>query len=519
MKQHLIALDAGTGSCRAVIFDESGNQLSAAAREWIHIEEPGVPGSMSFDWNRNWTLLTECIREAVFSIEEPNIKAVAATSMREAIVLFDEKGKEIWACANVDSRSNDEVRELRARGEELEKEIYNISGQMFALGAIPRLLWIKKHQPEIYEKAAGMCMLSDWIAVRLGAEISIDRSNGGTTGLIGLSSRSWEPKIAARCGLKNEFLSARVYDSGEVIGAVSRSSAEETGLPEGIPIIMGGGDAQLGAVGVGAVKAGDFSVFGGSFWQQELNLSAPFPDRDGKIRLNFHAVPDLWQAETIVFFPGLVLRWFRDAMCPDIVRQAEAEHVSAYRILSGLAESVPAGSHGLIPIFSDSMDYSNWYHASPSFLNLSIDATVCTRGAMFRALMENAAIVTKANLQLVSEYSGKTPDSVIFAGGASKDPLWNQILSDVLQIPVHIPVVKEATALGAAMCAAYGAGMVNSFSEAVDCFVQEDRIYYPQSCNEKVYHDLYMRWRESYDLQRQLVDRNILQSMWRAPGQ
>ncbi len=516
---HLLALDAGTGSGRAVLFDERGQQLAAASREWTHRSEPQHPGSMTFDRDRNWQLLAACIREVLDQVPDANVVGVSTTSMREGIVLYDAHGQELWACANVDARAIQEVRELRQRDPELEYRLYLRSGQTFALGAAPRLLWLQRHEPDLYARTAYVAMLSDWVATRLGAPIAVDPSNGGTTGLFSLDTRRWDPSIAEACGLRADLLQAPVVEAGTVIGQVSARAAEATGLKQGAPIVMGGGDAQLGAVGVGAVEPGQAAVFGGSFWQQEVNLDRPLADESGRIRMNFHAVPHLWQAEAIVFFPGIAVRWFRDAICPDIKAQAQAEGRDAYALLEEMAAQVPPGAHGIVPIYSDAMDYMHWRHAAPSFLNLTVDPAVTTRGALFRALQENAAIVTRANLERIAQVTGSFPSHVIFASGASKGPLWCQILADVLQTPVHTRVVKEATALGAAICAGTGVGLYTDIPSAAQKLVQEERVYQPDPANGPIYQEAFQRWQAAYPVQLALADQGVTTSMWRAPGE
>jgi autoinducer-2 kinase len=517
--KHLLALDAGTGSGRAVIFDQNGKQLATAGREWVHLSEPGVPGSMTFDSDKNWQLIVECIHEAAAQVPGLDVAAVSTTSMREAIVVYDEAGQELWACANVDARAVQEVRDLRLADPELERRAYLRSGQTFALGAAPRLLWLKRHCPELYARAASVAMLSDWVAHRLGARVAVDPSNGGTTGLFNLETRTWDAQIVQECGLRPDLTSAPVLEGGVVIGEISPSAAAETGLHAGTPVVMGGGDAQLGAVGVGVVLPGQTAVLGGTFWQQMVNLDRPLADATGRIRMNFAAVPGLWQAETIVFFPGFAVRWFRDAITPDIKAQALAQGRDPYAALEEMAREVPPGSFGILPIYSDAMDYAHWRHAAPSFLNLSVDPAVASRAAMFRALQENAAIVTLANLRRIADLIGAFPDSVIFASGASKGPLWCQILADVLQVPVTTPVVKEATALGAAISAGVGAGLYASFDAAVQQLVRMERTYTPNPANAGVYQDLYERWSAAYPAQLELANRGITQSLWRAPGE
>jgi autoinducer 2 (AI-2) kinase len=135
----VLVIDAGTGSVRAVVFDVEGGQRGVSQEEWTHIAEPGVPGSMVFDTHANWQRVMRCVAGALgeAGIAGNRIRAVTSTSMREGLVLYDGAGREIWACANADSRAGAEVRELKGRG--LEREFYEESGQTFALGALPCL--------------------------------------------------------------------------------------------------------------------------------------------------------------------------------------------------------------------------------------------------------------------------------------------------------------------------------------------------------------------------------------------
>ena len=146
-EKYLLALDAGTGSVRAVPFNLEGEQIGCAQKEWRHNEDPRYPGSMDFDWNANWDLALHCIRKVIADsrIAPSSIAAISTTCMREGIVLYDTEGAEIWACANVDARSADEVGELKLMDSELEREIYSTSGQTYALGALPRILWVKNN--------------------------------------------------------------------------------------------------------------------------------------------------------------------------------------------------------------------------------------------------------------------------------------------------------------------------------------------------------------------------------------
>jgi len=512
-----MAIDAGTGSVRAVVFDTEGHQLSVAQEEWTHLAVEGVPNSMTFDTAKNWEITVGCIKESLklAGVKPEEILAVSATSMREGIVLYDSEGKELWAVANVDARASDEVKFLKENFVGLEEEFYALSGQTFALGALPRLLWLKNNRPKLYEKVANISMIGDWILAKLSGVIATDPSNGGTTGIFSLKERNWVSAMANNIGLKDDIFPP-VLEVGTVMGKV----IDETfGLSKQTKVVMGGGDVQLGSAGLGVTKEGQVAVLGGSFWQQVVNIkSSVTPPKDRGIRVNPHVVEGLSQAEGITFFSGLVMRWFRDAFCELEKEEAKVRGIDTYAVLEEKASKVPVGSYGIMPIFSDSMKYGKWYHASPSFLNLSIDPEVCNRASMFRSLQENACIVSAINLKNIEAFTGIAVEEIVFAGGASKGALWCQILADVTGCKVKVPKVTEATALGASMSAGVGAGVYDSLVEASERLVEWDREYVPNNENYELYQQIARKWQEIYVEQLKLVDRGLTQSMWKAPG-
>ncbi len=518
--KYLLAIDAGTGSIRAVLFDTLGNQITYSQKEWTHKSEEGVPNSMSFDCEQNWELTKECIKDVLESskINPDDILALSATSMREGIVLYDQDGNELWAVANVDARADKEVRYLKENFSGIEEEFYDISGQTFALGALPRILWLKNNHPDIYAKVANISMIGDWVLYKLSSVIATDPSNGGTTGIFSLKERTWDSSMASKMGLKDDIF-CPCYETGSVIGSVSAQASKETGLSANTKVVTGGGDVQLGSAGLGVVDDGQVAVLGGSFWQQIVNIpSLTPPPKNMNIRVNPHVVQGLSQAEGITFFSGLVMRWFRDAFCDLEKLEASQKGVDTYTILEQKASSVPVGSYGILPIFSDSMKYGKWYHASPSFINLSIDPTICNKYSMFKSLQENACIVSNINLKKIEEFSGITIDTIVFAGGASKGELWCQTLSDVTGCTVKVPKVTEATALGAAMSAGVGAKVYDSLQGASAKLVKWEKEYNPNMENHALYNKIEQQWIKVYEEQLKLVDNGLVSSMWKAPG-
>lgn len=516
---YLLAIDAGTGSVRAVLFDTEGNQIGCAQKEWEHKEDPRYPGSMDFDWVYNWQLASGCIKQVIEDthIDPASILAISTTCMREGIVLYDPKGEEIWACANIDARSTDEVSQLIQLNPSLEKDIYHTSGQTYALGALPRLLWVKNKLPEIYERTTTLTLFNDWLIYKLTGVLSTEPSNGCTTGLFNLKKRDWDPSIAEQCGLKSDIFPP-VYECGTIIAQVTEQAAQTTGLVAGIPVVAGGGDAQLGCLGVGVISPNQAAVFGGSFWQYEYNTDQALTEPQCRIRVNCHAVENVWQYEALAFKPGLAMRWFRDAFCQHEKELAKMTGEDPYQLMNAYAKDIPAGCYGMMCTFSDVMNYIHWQHAAPTFTNFDLDPTLFNKYTFYRSIMENTALVTLGHLDLVASATGNRPSEIVFAGGAAKSSLWCQILSDVLGLPVHVPVIKEATAFGAALLAGKGIGLYSDVAETARKLVKIEERYEPDQSNHQIYKELYTTWRQVYASQLALSQEKITRYMWCAPG-
>jgi len=514
----LLALDAGTGSCRAVLFAVDGRQVGIAQREWSHAELPGVPGSQVFDTERNWPLIVECVRQVVRDTKtDPSaVRAVSTTSMREGCVLYDAAGQELWACPNVDSRAGVEATELVESGQA--ETIYRHGGDWVAITSPARLLWVRRHEPDVFKRVAHMNMLGDWIAYRLSGEFFTDPSMGSSSGMFELSKRDWSPEVIDICGLDRAVF-PRVLEPGTVAGAITPKAAQETGLKAGTPVVVGGADTQLGLVGIGVVDAGSFTVIGGTFWQQTIGLAEAKIDPQARLRTLCHALPGQWMMEGIGFYCGLSMRWFRDAFCELEKQEAERTGVDAYTLMEHAAKDVPPGSNDVIAILSNLMVASRWIHASPAFAQFNVgDPANSGRKECIRAIEEAAAYVSLGHMHVIEEITGKPIEQAVFTGGASKGTLWPRIMADVLGIPMRIPRVKESTALGAAMLAGVGAGVYADIATAAREVVSFDRTIEPDSSTHNRYLGLYDSWLRVYAAQLGMVEQGLLKPLWRAAG-
>jgi len=514
--RYLLAIDAGTGSCRAVLFTDTGEQVAAAVREWTHREPPDAPGGQDFDVAAGWQLICACIAEALHGAgaSGADVAAVSATSMREGIVIYDRAGRELWACPNVDSRSAAEARDLIAEG--AAGKIYAEAGDWVSITTPARLRWLAKHRPGLLESAGSLGMLSDWIIYRLSGAQVTEPSCGSSSGMFTLAQRTWSPAIPALSGLPAGVLPP-VVDPGTVVGEVTAAAAGQTGLRAGTPVVAGGADTQLGLLGAGA-EPGEYTVVAGTFWQNTVLLPEPLIDPQMRLRTLCHVTPGEWMLEGIGFYCGMSMRWFRDAFCQAETALAASRGVDPYVVMEEAAAQVPPGSGGLVAIMSNLMDAKRWVHASPAFAGFGLGSPATGRGACVRALEEAAAYVARGHRDIIGELTGLRVSEFVFTGGAAKGRLWPQIMADVLGATVHVPVITESSALGAAICAGTGAGIFASLTELRPGLRERGATYEPGDAAVATYAEKYAAWREIYRRMLGVSEDGLLTPLWRAAG-
>ena len=510
----VLALDGGTGSCRAIVFDLNGNEVAVAQREWHHPATPDVPGGMDFDVTTNQSLFDEVCREVVADLghKPGRITAIATTSMREGFVIYDKNDRVIWACPNIDGRAQREAQELTETG--LADRVFETAGDWVSITAPARFKWLRVNAPDILDNAKTFGMLSDWIATGLTGDYATEPSAGSSTALFDLRTRTWSPELFDLLQLDRSWCPP-VHESGSQIGAVTRAAAERTGLAEGTPVFAGGADTQLALLGL-ARQPNDATVVGGSFWQMTAVTDTPIIDPKRRARTLCHAVPGQWMIEGIGFLTGMSLRWFRDAFCELEQREAEADGVSVFEIMERKAAAVPPGAHGLQAIFSSLMQSDSWTHGPPSFIGFDIgDPARSNRLAAMRALMESGAFVSEKHRGIVEECIGESFDRVVFTGGSASGSLWPQIIADTFNLPIDVSTVKETTALGAAILAASGAGLIDS---ATDMASSIERTIEPDRDRHQVYAEKLEKWSVLDSEMLRLGLCGIAAPMWQAAG-
>jgi autoinducer-2 kinase len=497
---YLLALDAGTGSCRAVLYDLAGRQVALAQREWSHPASAGIAGSQNFDTAGHWALICGCIREILASVPDPAaVLAVGCTGMGGGLVLYDRAGRELWACANGDARAWPQAEAMLASG--MAERLYRLGGGWISLSAPPRLDWIRHRQPALWESCARLSMIADWMVYRLTGTLVTESSNGSTSGLFDLGARTWSASITDLCGLR-PALFPEVVAAGTVVGTVTPEAARQTGLAPATRVVPGGVDTALALAGSRLhpqpPSPGRLTITGGSFWKHTVVTTAATIEPAGRLRTICDVLPGQWLVEGIGFYAGFALRWLRDRWLRDHAagpspRDDAPDGRLGYAALEQLASTVPPGSCGLLAELTpvDAWTLARW---QPPFRGPPAGLGKGRLGARVRAIEEAAAYSARRSAVTLTDILGIQLREVVLTGGAARSKVWPQILADVLGLTVTLPEITESAAAGAAALAGLAVGVRPDVADATGLTSRPARVVEPAPAGRRAYDELYGQW-------------------------
>lgn len=456
----VLVLDLGSGSCRATLVDRDGRRPGFARRDRSYAPVAGVPGAFSFDPDSTFDDLMAVTREAlqIADIRGEDVVAVTASSIREGFVLYDDAGRELWACPNIDTRAIADGDELVTEG--LADELYRVGGDWTSVTAPAKLRWLQRQEPDVWRVAHRLAMLADWLIHRLGGRLATDPSVGSSSGLFDLRAREWSTDLADRLGAAH--LLPPIEEAGSVAGEISPAVAAACGLRAGTPVIRGGADTQLALLPPTMLEPGaaPFAVCAGTFWQTAAVTPRPSLDPAARLRTVCHVVPDAWVTEGIGFLHGTAIRWLRDVLGPSLGGAVSLE------ALDEAAADVPPGAHGVRFVGSVLQDVRRLRHPPVTLLGFDPgDPRGGGAATILRAIREEACFVAHGHLQLLEEVTGRSGGSVHLVGGASASLLTARMLASVLGRDVVTYGWSEATTTGAAMLAwsAVGGGRLEDW--------------------------------------------------------
>lgn len=490
MSTCLAAIDFGTGAVRSVIFDTHGEQLGSAYREIAYESVPGDPmGACQFAGDAMWQTIGGVVRASLRAagVQGGDVRAVSTTSQRHGIALVDAEGRTLYAGPNRDARGwGLEFPDLDPR------EIYERNGrQPIGILAPFRLRWFRDHRPEVLERASSLLMINDWVVYQLCGQATCADSGAAESLLLDLRTLDWSAELASAFDVPLELLPP-VVRGGDIVGEVLEEAAELTGLAPGTPVVAGGGDSQCAMLACQAVHAGEIGVIAGTTAPVMAVTHEPRLDPEGRAWTGVHVPPGSWVYESNAGSAGTLLRWFRDEF-------GRPDASQSFEELLQPADAIRPGADGLMallnaPTFDASRPiapHRGFVFAPGAFIPME---AVVTRGHFGRALLEGIAYTVTANYRRLVELSGKEPSRVALCGGCAQSPLFVEIMASVLGQPIVSPRSGEAAALGAAICAATGAGLYGSLEEASAAMAQIQMVAEPDPARVETYTALYEEW-------------------------
>jgi xylulokinase len=505
---YLIGLDIGTTGCKAAAFDEGGALVATSSREY-GISMPH-PTWAEQDAEEVWRLA----QEVVAGVVSPGLRAaewaIGLSVQGEAIVPVDAEGRALRpVMLGMDTRTGAQNASLREQVGA--RTLFTLTGMpVHTINTLPKLLWLREHEPAIWERADQFLLYEDFMIRKMTGEAVISRCLASRTQLYDLHACSWSEDLLQLLGLDAHRL-ARIAPSGSAVGPMRQELAAALGFARPPLVVTGGHDQACGALGVGLTEPGLAMVSTGTAEVVEVALSAPvLTDQlfEGNISVYAHTAPELYLAMTLNHSGGLLLRWYRDVFGREELALVEARvragdrapRPDAYDLLLADAGPEPT-SLLLLPHFAGSGTPALDTASKGALLGLTF---ATTKAEVAKAILEGLTFELRTNLDLLKG-SGIAIDELRAIGGGARSELWLQLKADITGIPVAAPRVTEAACWGAALLAGHGAGCYDSMGEVARSRVRWERRHEPDRERSEAYAARYALYRELYPALRTLL--------------
>lgn len=481
-----LGIDVGTGGTRAVLVDETGQVVASASAEHAPFRTP-QPGWAEQDPEDWWRAAQEAIRQAIAQAPKPGqkIAAVGLTGQMHGAVMLDKDGKVlrpslIWC----DTRTQPECDWLHREigHQHLIDLTCNPALPNFTL---TKLLWVKRHEPEIFSKIAHILCPKDYVRYRLTGTYAIDVHEASGTLLLDVAHRRWSSEVARVSGIPESWL-PKVVESPEVCAHISEEAAHSTGLTAGLPVVGGAGDQAAGAVGMGILLPGSVSATIGTSGVVFAATDNPVKDPKGRLHTFCHAVPGRWHVMGVTLSAGLSFRWLKETFAPG----------SSYDQLTAAAEKIPAGSNGLIwaPYLLGERSPHLDVKATAAFSGITITHTL---PHFTRAVLEGVAYSLRDIFTLFTEL-GIPVKGVRLGGGGARGPLWRRIQANVYNHPCQLLTAEEGGAFGSALLAGVGVGCWPDTDAACAQALTVAETVTPDAATAAAYETHYRTFRKLY---------------------
>ncbi len=470
----VVGLDIGTTGVKAIAVGPDGDIVARAEHGYaLSTPRPGWSEQNPEDW---WS----ATRAAIADLGSLEIAGIGLSGQMHGLVALDAAGQIVRpAILWNDQRTGAECVEIEERiGLE---RLISLTGNRALTGfTAPKLLWLRRHEPESYARIARIMLPKDYVRLRLTGEWATDVADASGTLLLDVARRRWSAEVLDALDLDPAILPP-LLESPDVSGATNACDD----LSQGIPVAAGAGDCAAAALGVGIDRPGPLSIVMGTSGVVFAALPAFASDREARVHAFCHAVPGQWHAMGVMLSAAGSLQWLRDRLAPE----------ASFADLVAEAEAWEPGTDGLL--FAPYLAGERTPHADPTaraaFTGLELRHD---RGALVRAVLEGVAFGLRDSLELVRELGGPCDRARASGGGARG--LWLRIVASALGVPIELTAVEEGSAFGAALLGGVAGGVFEDVPDAVSRCVQVRATVEPDAAWQAVYEETYARFRALY---------------------
>ncbi|MCC9134818.1 gluconokinase [Pontibacter silvestris] len=492
-QQTLIGVDIGTTSTKTVAFDIEGKVLFHYAIEYPIISKE--PDHAEQDPKVVLQAVLDGLKIVVEQLHNSgyHLQGVSFSSAMHSLIVVDEQDHLLTNCLIwADSRSKEYATELKNSA--IGHTIYLQTGTpLHPMSPLPKICWLRDHEPEVYRKAAKFIGIKEYVFLRLFGEHKVDYSIASATGLFNIFDLDWHTEALKIAGINEEQLSKPV-PSTYTFHDLRPRYATYLNISSATPFVIGASDGCLANLGSNAVRPGDAVVTIGTSGAVRMMADKPATDLQERI-FSYILTPERFVLGGAVNNGGVVLRWFRDNFFELETVAAREQNFNSYTLLNKMASTVPAGADGLLflpyllgeraPIWDAS--------ARGCFFGVHFNHT---RAHFARAVMEGVIFGVYSVGKALEQTIG-TASAIYANGGFARSELWVQMLADVFNIQVHITETPEGSAFGAAVMGMYALNMIDNLEE-VEKMVTITKTFVPDQLNHQRYMKNFALFEELY---------------------
>lgn len=493
--KYLIGIDAGTSALKTVLFDACGNIIAQASQAYP-MDQP--QNGWAQQNPQNWkdamlATMQEVVHKA--NVNREDIKGIGLAGQMHGLVMLDKHGNVlrdaiIWC----DQRTKEEVDDML--------DIFPKEKWMVLCGNPPltgwtaaKLLWVKKHEPEVYAKCAHILLPKDYLQLVLTGMYATDVSDASGMQLLDVAHRCWSKEILEALDISQDKL-PDVHESCEVVGVLREEIAEYIGLSQDVQVVAGAGDNAAAAIGCGVVKTGTAFTTIGTSGVVFAHSDAMVLDPNGRIHTCCSAVPGAWHVMGVTQGAGLSLKWFKDEFAQDYVQMAQAKNMDIYNLINETIKDIPIGCERLLylPYLMGERTPHMDADCRGVFFGLS---SIHTKAHALRAIMEGVSY-SLCDCHEILKTCGLHIEQMMLCGGGAKSAVWRDMLTNLYNCEVRTIKQSEGPALGAMILAGVGCGIYESVYDACTKLLQPDQQAFPMQDKVLRYHQFYEIYRSLY---------------------